>query len=119
MRIGELSRRSGVSARSLRYYEMHGLLSADRESNGYREYDESAVERAKTIQALFAMDFPREVVHTVLACTGDAAPAAHDALAEQLHGVRSGLAERIERLTDAHRQVSAFLEQRGAADRSA
>lgn len=87
--------------------------------NGYREYDESAVERAKTIQALFAMDFPREVVHTVLACTGDAAPAAHDALAEQLHGVRSGLAERIERLTEAHRQVSAFLEQRGASDRSA
>lgn len=112
MRIGEVSRRSGVSPRSLRYYEKHGLISAERESNGYREYDESVVERAKIIQMLFGMDFPREVVETVLACTGNAPRSAHDALAEQLEGVRSELAERIERLSDAHRQVSAFLDDR-------
>lgn len=113
MRIGELSRRSGVSARSLRYYERHGLLSANRESNGYREYDDSTVSRAETIHMLFGMDFRREVVQSVLACTGDAPEAAHDALAEQLERVRSDLAARIEQLTDTHRQVSAFLEQRG------
>ena len=112
MRIGEVSRRSGVSPRSLRYYESQGLLSAERESNGYREYDESVVERAKTIQMLFGMDFPRDVVQTVLACTGDAPEAAHDALAEQLVDVRAGLAAQIEKLTKTHRQVSAFLEGR-------
>ncbi|RDV45153.1 MerR family transcriptional regulator [Leifsonia sp. ku-ls] len=117
MRIGEVSRRSGVSPRSLRYYEKHGLIAAERESNGYREYDESVVERAKIIQMLFGMDFPREVVQSVLACTGDAPDAAHDALAEQLEDVRSGLAERIERLTDTHRQVSAFLDGRGRSSR--
>jgi DNA-binding transcriptional MerR regulator len=112
MRIGELSRRSGVSARSLRYYEQHGLLSAHRESNGYREYDESMVSRAETIHTLFGMDFPREVVQSVLACTVDVDDGAHDVLADQLLEVRSELAERIERLTGTHRQVSAFLEQR-------
>jgi DNA-binding transcriptional MerR regulator len=112
MRIGELSRRSGVSARSLRYYEQKGLISARRESNGYREYDDSTVSRAETIHMLFGMDFPREVVQSVLACTGEAPDASHDALAEQLTEVRSELAGRIERLTDTHRQVSAFLEQR-------
>jgi DNA-binding transcriptional MerR regulator len=115
MKIGEVSRRSGVSPRSLRYYEKHGLLVAERESNGYREYDESVVERARTIQMLFGMDFPREVVHTVLACTNNAAEASHDALAAQLEGVRSELADRIERLTEAHRQVDAFLEDRRRA----
>jgi DNA-binding transcriptional MerR regulator len=112
MRIGELSRRSGVSARSLRYYEQHGLISAQRESNGYREYDDSAVARAGTIHMLFGMDFPREVVRAVLACTGEAPEEAHDALADKLTVVRSGLAERIQELTDTHRKVSAFLEAR-------
>jgi DNA-binding transcriptional MerR regulator len=112
MKIGELSRRSGVSARSLRYYEQHGLLAAHRASNGYREYDESMVSRAATIQMLFGMDFPREVVQSVLACAVDVDDASHDVLAEQLQEVRTELAERIERLTDTHRQVSAFLEQR-------
>jgi DNA-binding transcriptional MerR regulator len=113
MRIGEVSRRSGVSARSLRYYEQHGLISARRESNGYREYDESTVERAEIVHLLFGMDFPREVVLSVLACTGDAPADAHDALADQLVHVQSGLAARIDRLTETHRQITAFLQARG------
>jgi DNA-binding transcriptional MerR regulator len=113
MKIGELSRLSGVSARSLRYYDQQGLLTARRASNGYREYDDSTVERARTIHMLFGMDFPREVVNSVLACSGDQGTASHDALAEQLVGVQAGLAERIELLSDTHRQVSAFLERRG------
>lgn len=116
MKIGELSRRSGVSARSLRYYEQHGLLSAQRESNGYREYDEAMVSRAEIIHLLFGMDFPRDVVKSVLACSVDVDidGASHDVLADQLQKVRSELAERIEQLTDTHRQVSTFLEQRTA-----
>lgn len=113
MKIGELSRRSAVSARSLRYYEQLGLLSALRGSNGYREYDESMVQRAETIHLLFDMGFPREVVRSVLACTGDADSASHDALAEQLEPVRLGLAEQINRLTNTYQQVSAFLDGRG------
>ena len=114
MKIGELSGRSGVSARSLRYYEQHGLISAHRGSNGYREYDESVVSRAETIHLLFGMDFSREVVRSVLACAGDAPSASHEALAEQLKDVRSDLAERIAQLTDTHRQIGTFLQQWGA-----
>ncbi|PZR53166.1 MerR family transcriptional regulator [Xylanimonas oleitrophica] len=109
MKIGEVSRRSGVSPRSLRYYEQHGLISARREPNGYREYDASAVDRARTIHMLFDMDFSRDVVESVLACSGHAAEEAHEALATQLEQVRDELAERIERLTDMHQQISDFL----------
>ncbi|MFG6401229.1 MerR family DNA-binding transcriptional regulator [Microbacterium sp. P04] len=113
MKIGELSRRSGVSPRSLRYYEQHGLIHAERESNGYREYDESVVERADIIHMLFGMDFPREVVVSVLACTGDAPQSAHDELANQLEQVRDELGARIARLTDTHRKVSEILAEQG------
>lgn len=114
MNIGELSRRSGVSMRSLRYYEQHELLSARRGANGYREYDESAIERAATIHMLFDMDFPRDVVRSVLACTGQApSDASHDRLALQLADVRDRLGQRIEQLTSTYEQVDEFLRGRG------
>lgn len=52
MKIGELSRRSGVSIRMLRYYEAEGLLKPRRTESGYRDYDEvdeQAVERIKLL----------------------------------------------------------------------
>lgn len=48
MKIGELSRRTGVSIRMLRYYEAEGLLVPERTEGGYRDYeptDEDTVER--------------------------------------------------------------------------
>jgi DNA-binding transcriptional MerR regulator len=44
MKIGELSKRSGVSIYTLRYYERVGLLPfADRNSSGQRDYDTSII----------------------------------------------------------------------------
>lgn len=43
LRIGEVSRESGVSVKALRYYEMLGLLSpAGRSEASYRLYSEDA-----------------------------------------------------------------------------
>jgi DNA-binding transcriptional MerR regulator len=40
MKIGELAKRSGLSAHTLRYYERIGLLPvADRAASGHRDYD--------------------------------------------------------------------------------
>ncbi len=39
MKIGELARRSGLAASTIRFYESKGLLKiVDRQSNGYRDY---------------------------------------------------------------------------------
>ncbi|RRS05515.1 MerR family transcriptional regulator [Aquabacterium soli] len=44
MKIGELARRTGLTASTIRFYESKGLLNAvDRQSNGYREYPTEAV----------------------------------------------------------------------------
>ena len=38
MKIGELARRSGLAASTIRFYESKGLLKAvSRQSNGYRD----------------------------------------------------------------------------------
>ena len=42
MKIGELAKRSGLSAHTIRYYERIGLLPyADRDPSGQRDYDAS------------------------------------------------------------------------------
>ncbi|MEU5161766.1 MerR family transcriptional regulator [Streptomyces sp. NPDC020875] len=72
MRIGELARRTGVSDRSLRYYEKRGLLVSDRTPGGHREYAEAAVDRVIHIQELFAAGLNSEMVARVLPCMRDA-----------------------------------------------
>ncbi|WP_328944811.1 MerR family transcriptional regulator [Streptomyces sp. NBC_00250] len=68
MRIGELSRRTGVHTHQLRYYEAQGLLEAERGANGYREYDESAVLRVKQIRHLLGAGLSSEDIAYLLPC---------------------------------------------------
>lgn len=68
MKIGELSHRTGVNAHQLRYYEAQGLLEASRGSNGYREYDETALLRVKQIRHLLAAGLSSEDIAYLLPC---------------------------------------------------
>ncbi|MEU2105400.1 MerR family transcriptional regulator [Nocardia sp. NPDC019255] len=71
MRIGELAERTGVSVRSLRYYETKGLLSSQRSSGGQREYAEAAVERVLRIQEMFAAGLRSDTIGELLPCIND------------------------------------------------
>src|SRR5919201_5519207 len=71
MRIGELARRTGVSERSLRYYEQQGLLAADRTPGGQRDYPEQAVDRVIRIQELFAAGLHSKKIAQLLPCMRD------------------------------------------------
>jgi len=52
MRIGELAERSGVAAKTIRYYEGIGLVPAPpRTGGGYRDYGEDATGRLSFIRA--------------------------------------------------------------------
>ncbi|MEV6115842.1 MerR family transcriptional regulator [Streptomyces sp. NPDC052109] len=71
MRIGELARRTGVSERSLRYYETRGLLTAERTPGGHRDYPEWAVDRVIRIQELYAAGLNSEKIRQLLPCMRD------------------------------------------------
>jgi DNA-binding transcriptional MerR regulator len=71
MRIGELARRTGVSERSLRYYEQQGLLASDRTPSGQRKYGERAVDRVIHIQELFAAGLHSRTIASLLPCMRD------------------------------------------------
>ncbi len=58
--ISELAELAGVSTRTLRYYDNIGILKPTEidESNGYRYYDENALEQLKRILYYRDMEFP-------------------------------------------------------------
>jgi len=67
MKIGELAKRSGMTASSIRFYESKGLLkTVSRQANGYREYPQEAVTLLAIIndaqQAGFTLDEIRQVL---------------------------------------------------------
>ncbi len=68
MRISELSRRTGVSVRSLRYYNQKQLLCARRLENGYRDLDEEAVQRVLTIQMYLDLGLTTGQIEEILQC---------------------------------------------------
>ncbi|KAA5833288.1 MerR family transcriptional regulator [Saccharopolyspora hirsuta] len=68
MRIGELSRRTGVSVRALRYYEQQGLLSAARTPGGHREYAESDVDKVALVQRLISAGVPSAKMAQIFPC---------------------------------------------------
>jgi DNA-binding transcriptional MerR regulator len=68
MRIGELGERADLSAKTLRYYEDVGILpDPGRTSAGYRDYDQSALERLRFIKAAQAVGFTLGEIREVLA----------------------------------------------------
>jgi len=70
MRIHELAQRTGVSIRSLRYYEQKQLIASRRLDNGYRDFDEIAVERVRTIQLYFGLGLTTAKIELIINCHG-------------------------------------------------
>jgi DNA-binding transcriptional MerR regulator len=66
MTIGELTRATGVSARSLRHYEAGGLLKPRRRGSGYRDYDDEDLDRVQRIRDLIALGLTLRQIRPVL-----------------------------------------------------
>lgn len=65
--IGELARRAGVSAPTVRYYEEIGLLPSPlRSSKGYRRYSEQTVEELRFIRKAQALGFSLDEIAEIL-----------------------------------------------------
>ena len=69
MKIGQLSRRTGVSIRKLRYYEAAGLLAPARTESGYREYGPSDVDTVDRIRMLSNAGMTLPVIREFLPCS--------------------------------------------------
>lgn len=68
MQINEFAKLTGVTVRTLHYYDSIGLLkpSAVDDRNGYRFYDERCLERMQEILFYRELDFPLKEIQAIL-----------------------------------------------------
>ncbi|MEO8395394.1 MAG: MerR family transcriptional regulator [Chloroflexota bacterium] len=67
MRIGDLTERAGVTARTVRYYESIGLIPpGEREGNGQHYYTEETVTRLRKIDQLKQIGLSLEEIGKVI-----------------------------------------------------
>jgi len=79
MNIGRAAEVSGVSPKTIRYYESIGLIqAAERRSNNYRDYSEADVETLRFIQRARRLGFSVKEIGELLALWRDKRRASHD-----------------------------------------
>ncbi|QFU88465.1 MerR family transcriptional regulator [Amycolatopsis sp. YIM 10] len=112
MRIGELSKRTSVSTRLLRYYEKQGLLVSARRSNGYREFDDDAPMIVAQIRGLLDAGLPTEVIREVLPCAEGKAPRLNNCpeLSAVLHEVLQNIETRMDKLSHHRDALLTYLD---------
>lgn len=64
--IGDVAKRLNISQRTVRYYEELGLITTERTQSGYRVFNESQMEKLKTILALKEIGMPLEEISRLL-----------------------------------------------------
>ncbi|PKV83635.1 DNA-binding transcriptional MerR regulator [Streptomyces sp. TLI_146] len=114
VRIGELAKATGTTARALRHYEQAGLIASERAANGYRVFDDRTVVRVRNIRHLLAAGLTLDDVQVFLPCLdGDvtAAPPSDRGLRIALERL-AVLDERIATQTAARDRLRAALQER-------
>ena len=74
MKINDVEKRTGLTAKSIRFYEQKGLLTVDRNGeNDYREYTDDNVQRLLEIKLLRSLEFSVQEIQAFFATDNDAA----------------------------------------------
>lgn len=95
MTVKELSKRTGISARTLHYYDEIGLfVPTEKSEAGYRLYDEQALERLQQILFFREFDIPLKKIKAVM----DNPALDRNAILQMQKDMLTAKKERLERL---------------------
>ena len=116
MNIGDVAARSGLPAKTIRYYEEIGLVKPLRDSNGYRAFREQELHKLAFLGRARALGFSIEDCRTLLALYEDKSRASADVkrIAEEhlrkiedkiaaLNSMRDTLSHLVEQCAGDHR----------------
>lgn len=119
LKIGELSKRSGVGIEALRFYEKSGLLDRpERTGSGYRLYGESAVDRLSFIKKAQLLGFSLDEIRKLIDHKRKGENPCSEVRAIVRHRL-DDLNERIKQMTKYRNELSAALsewDERGEAE---
>ena len=96
MNIGQAAERSGLPAKTIRYYEQIGLVTPGRRDNEYRDYDDRDVHELRFVARARALGFSVEQCRRLLELYRDkdrASAEVRDAARDHIAEIRSRIAE--------------------------
>lgn len=108
MKIGELSKLTGASIRSLRYYEQQGLIASKRLDNGYRDYSAMTVDQVRTIQFYLQLGLTTEQISGFLNCV----MTSKEAFCEQILPIYRSKLEEIDSQITLLQAIKSNLQER-------
>lgn len=96
--IGQVAKRSGISASALRFYESKGLITSARNAGGQRRYPRDVLRRVAVIKTAQQLGIPlADIARTLLSLPKSRTPTADDWQNLSLSW-QTQLTQRIERL---------------------
>jgi len=113
MQIGELSRRTGVSVRMLRYYEEEGILQPARRDSGYRDYGPAEEQLVRRIRMFSDAGLKLDTIRALLPCVLNDRPELElcDEVRATLVREIGGIEERIACLESSRNILAGYLRQ--------
>jgi Cu(I)-responsive transcriptional regulator len=116
MNIGSVADKSGLPAKTIRYYEDIGLLKPERADNGYRDYSAGDLHRLRFLQRSRGLGFSVEECRQLLSLYNDRTRESADVKAlaqtklteidrklEELSGLRDMLRHLVDHCHGDHR----------------
>ncbi len=108
MQIGEVAERTGLSLRTIRYYEEVGLVTPSaRSQGGFRLYAESDVARLMLVKQMKPLGFQLEEMRELLAALDPNSESPHFSEAERLARLREFTDTAEQRCADLRARLSA------------
>ena len=118
MLIGEMATRTGVSAKTLRFYEQAGLLHEPaRTASGYRDYDPAAHDRVVFIRQAQRAGLTLRQINEILAIRDDGRPPCDHVLRLVDHQLAE-IEHRLDELRRTRRDLRALRDRLAELDTS-
>ena len=78
MNVGHAAQRSGLPAKTIRFYEEIGLIAPERAANGYRDYSDDDIHRLSFLRRARSLGFSIEDCRQLMALYRDKSRSSHD-----------------------------------------
>lgn len=110
MKIGEVAKRSHIGIETIRFYEREGLLlEPERRPSGYRQYDESTVQRLEYIRRAKELGFTLAEIRELLELSF-ASQSCCDHIRQRAEAKVADIEDKIRSLQQMKRSLSQIME---------
>lgn len=116
MNIGQTAKKTGLPAKTIRYYEEIGLITPGRDTNGYRAFTEQDHHKLTFLGRARALGFSIEDCRALLALWEDTTRASADV--KRIAGEHlTTIEQKLEELRAMHETLSALVSSCAGDDR--